>query len=121
MVCIDATKVADASALAVSGAQAEKLIAAALSGDLSLINALLAAKADPNAKEPDGETALIASATAKGHVDVVNALLAAGANPNAKGPDGGTALILAAANGDVDVVKALQAAKAGPNLARIRA
>ena len=81
-------------------------INAASKGYLSLVKALLAAKADVNAKDYDGETALIAAA-AQGHADVVKLLLDAGANKEAKDYWGNTALKEAKYYNHADVVKLL--------------
>jgi ankyrin repeat protein len=87
---------------------------AAEQGDLSRVNALIAAKANPNAKDSDGNTALML-ASDKGHTDVVRALLAAKADVNAKNGGESTALIRASINGHTAVVQALLAAKADVN------
>jgi hypothetical protein len=90
------------------------LIEASAAGDLARVSTLLAAKADVNAKLPDGFTALI-SASQNGHLEVVQALLAANADINAKGTYGATALYMASQNGHLEVVQALLAAKADVN------
>jgi ankyrin repeat protein len=81
------------------------LLDAAGAGDLARVKSLIAAKADVNAKDEYGLTALIL-ASMGGHLDVVRALLAAKADVNAKSNHGGTALILASREGHVDVVRA---------------
>ena len=53
---------------------------AALEGHIAIVEALIKAKADVRAANPDGGTAII-YASEKGHVDVVEALLRAGAEP----------------------------------------
>jgi ankyrin repeat protein len=77
------------------------LFEASAAGDLSRVQALLAAKADVNAKAANGATSLIA-ASQNGHLEVVQALLAAKADVNAKTADGGTALMLASQNGHLE-------------------
>jgi ankyrin repeat protein len=79
---------------------------------MDVVQALVTANADVNAKTNDrGESALsVASLT--GHLDVVRALLGAKANANAVDDAGATALMLAASGGHLDVVKALVAAGA---------
>ena len=61
-------------------------------GHLEVVQALLAAKADVNAKAANGGTALMV-ASQTGHLEVVQALLAAKADVNAKAANGVTALI----------------------------
>ena len=56
---------------------------AAQNGHLEIVQALLAAGAEVNAKTDKGLTALI-EAIEKGHTETVQALLAAGAEVNAK-------------------------------------
>jgi len=82
--------------------------------DLARVKSLIAAKADVNANDEYGLTALIL-ASMGGHVDVVRALLAAKADVNAQINDGKTAPIFASGLGHVDVVRALLAAKADVN------
>ena len=60
---------------------------AAIVGDASALKALLAAGADPKARNRDGGTALHAAAFL-GRPDIVNALLAAGADAQAKSGNG---------------------------------
>jgi hypothetical protein len=99
-------------AAAPSSAAHGDLIDASEAGDLSRVKALLAAKADVNAKAPDGATALL-TASAYGHLDVVQVLLAGKPDLNAKrAEDGGTALFIASQEGYLGVVQALLAAKA---------
>ena len=75
---------------------------------------MLAAKADVNAKNNVGYTALMI-ASQNGHLEVVQALLAAKADANAKMADNVTALIYASQNGHLEVVRALLAAEADVN------
>jgi hypothetical protein len=63
------------------GGPAADLISAAERGDATAVKALLAKRADVNAKRSDGATALI-PASENGHLDVVQALLARGAEVN---------------------------------------
>ena len=127
-----------------------KLLAAAIACEGDEIVAALAAGADPNAADEQGNTALIlaaaggffgdakpaitALAAAKANLDARNrdgvtalmvaarenewsyaeALIAAGAEVSAADPDGWTALMYAAYNGSATVAKALLAAKADP-------
>jgi ankyrin repeat protein len=97
------------------------LVEAASAGDLAVVNRLLSAGADVNARESVQfrySTPLIAAALA-GHLQVVEALLAAKADVNAlDGPVkdnqkyGSTALMLASGKGHLAVVQALLAANA---------
>ena len=89
--------------------RASGLIDAAAAGDLVRVKSLIAAGADVNAKNNNGETALM-WASYKGHAEVVEALLAARADVNAKTDDGETALMLASDMGHADVVKLLRQA-----------
>ncbi|HHT9146356.1 MAG TPA: ankyrin repeat domain-containing protein, partial [Candidatus Wunengus sp. YC61] len=66
-----------------SWATEEELFDAVRSGDLARINALIFAKADVNAKDKKGFTALM-YASAAGQTEVVRALIAAKADVNAK-------------------------------------
>ena len=91
-----------------------KLFDAASAGDLAKVKALIAARADVNAKNNVGDTALM-MASGFGHLEVVQALLAAKADMNAKRNDGDTALMFASGNGRLEVVRALLAAGADVN------
>src|ERR1700691_1652737 len=101
-------------AITSANAQAGTLIDAALRGNVPRVRVLLDAKADLNAKNSDGATALIV-ASQDGHADVVRVLLDAKADVNAKDNYGGTALMLASQSGHADVVRVLLAAKADVN------
>jgi ankyrin repeat protein len=79
----------------------EALVKAADSGNTALVERLLAAGADVNAKDNYGDTALIAAAD-DGHTDIVERLLAAGADVNAQNNDGRTPLIAAAKGGNIN-------------------
>ncbi len=110
------------------------LWSAASVGDVTVVETLLAARADPNARDRYGWTPLHAAADrgndggareaplAAAEVTVVEALLAAGADPNARIADNSfddTPLHFAARaavlNDDVTVVDVLLAAGADPN------
>jgi ankyrin repeat protein len=75
---------------------------------------LIRAKADVNATEPDGTTALH-WAVQSDNLDIVRLLLAAGARVSAANRYGATALSLAAVNGSATMVETLLAAGADPN------
>jgi hypothetical protein len=98
-------------AITSANAQEGTLIASALRGDLPRVRVLLDAKADLNARNGDGATALILASQA-GHADVVRALLAAKADVNAKTSNGATALTEASQHGHGDVVRLLKSAGA---------
>src|SRR6185437_5577369 len=87
---------------------------AAMNNDDNRVVELIAAKADVNAPQPDGSTALLWAAH---HDDVklTEALLRAHANPNAAMENGMTPLLLACEAGNVDLVNELLKAGADPN------
>lgn len=66
-------------------------MACAVPDSIETVRFLLQSKADPNAKDNDGRTPLIAAAT-NGFTDVVEALAGAGADLNHQDKDGATAL-----------------------------
>lgn len=76
--------------------------------------ALLAAGADPEAKNRYGVTPLTLACT-NGNAELVTALLAAGADPNAEGNGGETPLMTASRTGRPAPVEALLKAGANPN------
>ena len=73
---------------------------------VEIVNLLLQAGADVNAKSEDGTTVLMLAAYSK-EPDVVNILLEAGADVNARDADGKTALHSAAAKGDPRIIRTL--------------
>ena len=85
--------------------------------DQKAFTSLLRAKADVNAAQPDGATAL-AWAVHLGQNTMAEALLAAGANANTTDEYGESPLTLAAANGDAPLVQRLLAAGANANITR---
>lgn len=88
---------------------------AAQNGHEKLVKILLAAGADPNAKDHFGQTALME--TAYRNVAIVKELLQAGADPNLQDDRGKTALRNAAIHKkNKEIVQALLAAKADPNI-----
>lgn len=87
---------------------------AAMRGDTSRLTKLIAAKADVNAAQPDGSTALHWTAY-HGDVKATAALLRAHANPGAAMENGMTPLALACEAGNADLVKELLKAGADVN------
>ncbi|KAG2489193.1 hypothetical protein HYH03_012218 [Edaphochlamys debaryana] len=75
-------------------------------GSWKVVTALLDAGADPEARSPEGLTALHLAAIS-GDVKAVRELLKAGASTEAETPDGRTALRIAVAAGRMDLVKLL--------------
>jgi hypothetical protein len=97
-----------ATAPAAKTADSSALIAAAGSGDIDEVKALLAQSPDLSAVDGNGRTALIAAAAA-GHPATVKLLAKAGADVNFKTANGDTALSMAKKAGHAAVVKALLA------------
>ena len=89
---------------------------AAWRGDREEVRRLLAKKADVNATDGDGGTALH-WASYRDDVETVDLLLRAGAKVNAVNDLGATALWAASQNGSADMVKRLLQAGANANLA----
>ena len=87
---------------------------AAMHDDAASVVKLIAAKADVNAPQPDGSTALHWAAY-HGDVKLTGALLRAHANPGAVMETGMTPLSLACESGNADLVKELLKAGADPN------
>jgi len=81
---------------------------ASVDGNAAVIQALLAAGADPNAARADGATPLM-TAAASGSVDAVRLLLDRGASVNAKESHGQTALMFAAGRNRADTIRLLVA------------
>ncbi len=96
-----------------TGAHYTPLIAAACSGDMAMVELLLAKGARIERASNNGDTALMAAAKYE-HPDIVKLLIAKGANVKAAGPKGHTALIYAAYNGRLENMKLLLAAGADP-------
>jgi len=90
-----------------AGAEASRsLVDAAARGDAPRVAALLAAGADPDARDRDGRPVLVLAA-GSGRVGAVRALLRGGSTPDAATASGWTALHEAARVGSLDAVRAL--------------
>jgi ankyrin repeat protein len=107
--------VAKADVNAAAGDGMTALHWAAFHGDVTLVQALVRAKASLGATTRLGANTPLHVAARHGHGAVVAALLAAGADARAMTSAGGTALHLAAAAGDTVAVRALVRAKADVN------
>jgi ankyrin repeat protein len=97
-----------------SAAAKSEVADAASRGDITAVRALIAQKADVNAPQNDGATALH-WAVFKSNRELVDILLKAGANPKAANREGSTPLWLASVNGDAPIIEALLTAGADPN------
>ena len=95
-------------------ARAQSLVDAVRAGDRQAVRALLAKKADVNAAQVDGSTALHLAVDANDE-ELARLLLAAGARAAAATRYGVTPLSLAARNGSVTLIEALIKAGADPN------
>ena len=87
---------------------------AAMRGDVAAVRALVAKKADVNAAQKDGSTALH-WAVHRGNAELINLLIRSGANVKAATREGVTPLWLAGVNGDALSIGALVEAGADPN------
>jgi len=99
------------------GASDLRLVDAVRRQDVSAVKALLEGRADVNAHQGDGATALH-WATYLDDEETVEALIAAGANVNAANEYGVTAVSLACTNKNETMVEKLLLAGADPNLAQ---
>jgi len=91
------------------------LIHAVLRRRADLVDALLAAGADPNGKNESGATALMI-ASGRGNLPLVDRLLSARANVDLQDNAGATALMYAAGAGETEIVRRLRAHGADPAL-----
>jgi ankyrin repeat protein len=87
---------------------------AAMRGDKAAVQKLIAEKADVNAPQNDGATALH-WAVYRGDKELVGILVRAGANPKAANREGSTPLWLASINGDAAIIAGLLEAGADAN------
>lgn len=85
----------------------EMLIDAAIVGDVKVLKAALTQGVHPDAKDIEGDTALMLAAY-NGHVDIVAALLDAKADLWIKDTNGKTATDLAVSKGNIEVVRLLE-------------
>src|SRR6059036_2669276 len=79
---------------------------AAMKGDKAAVRTLIQQKADVNAPQPDGATALHWAAY-RGDKELTDLLIRAGANVRAANREGSTPLWLASVNGDAAIIEAL--------------
>ena len=103
-----------AFSLSAYGAGTSPMADAAMRGDKAAVEALIRGKADANALQADGATA-IQWAAYRNDLELAQLLIAAGANVNAPNHDGATPLSLAAENGSAAMIDKLIAAGADPN------
>jgi ankyrin repeat protein len=87
---------------------------AAMKGDKAAVRTLIQQKADVNAPQPDGATALHWAAY-RGDQELAEMLIKAGANTKVANREGSTPLWLASINGDAKMIGALIGAGANPN------
>src|SRR5437588_2584594 len=102
--------------LLAAGAARPPLVDAAKNGDKDSLRSLLQKKADVNATEPDGSTALH-WASYRDDVETADLLIKAGAKVNAANDLGATPLWTASQNGSINMVRRLLEAGANPNAA----
>jgi ankyrin repeat protein len=103
--------------VAVTAGNDLRLVNAAKDQEQALVRALLDQRADVNAAEPDGTTAL-AWAAHWDDLQMADLLIAAGADVDAANDYGVTPLSLACTNGSATMVARLLKSGANPNLAR---
>src|SRR5829696_5555875 len=96
------------------GAATSDVADAVQRGDAAALGKLLTQKADVNAPQPDGATALH-WAVYRDDLATVDRLLKAGANAKAANKFGSTPLALAAENGNAAITKRLLEGGADPN------
>ena len=86
---------------------AQNLSTAAFTGNAAAMKQALTGGADPNTKDPQSGSTLLATAALMGHTEIVALLLEHGADVNARSRDGGTALHAAAFLGRAEIVELL--------------
>jgi len=100
--------------LAASAAPGSPVADAAMKGDKPGVLSLIQQKADVNATQADGATA-IQWAAYRNDLELADALIGAGANVKLANRDGATALSLASINGSAPMIQKLLQAGADPN------
>ena len=98
------------------GAGGADIADAAMKSDSEAVRSLLAKKADVNAAQPDGTTALH-WAVQWNDLQMAELLIRSGANVKAANRNGATPMTLACINGEAAIIKALLDAGADPNAA----
>lgn len=93
---------------------------AAFAGNASLVDDLLAAGADVNARSTNGSTVVMMAAR-EGHKQIAGRLLAAGANPALKNEFGDDAVAWAMRQGNYDIAKTFTSAENFAELSRAAA
>jgi uncharacterized protein len=101
-------------AVAMGAPEGSAVADAAMRGDTGAVQTLLHEKADVNAPQPDGATA-IQWASYRGDLPLADLLIAAGADVKLANHDGVTPLWLAAQNGNGAMIEKLIRAGADPN------
>jgi uncharacterized protein len=87
-------------------AQDLKLHGAVAAGDLPQVSRLIEGGADINAKDSDGQTALLV-AVQNNQIEIAKALTAAGADINVQASNKDTPWLLAGANGRTEIIEAM--------------
>jgi ankyrin repeat protein len=98
----------------ISAAARSEVADAVMRGDAPAVRALLAKKADVNAPQTDGTSALHWAVRAN-DVELTEMLLKAGARASTANQSGATPMLLAATNGNATILERLIAAGADPN------
>jgi ankyrin repeat protein len=96
------------------GAGRSDVADAAMKGDKAAVRTLILQKADVNATQPDGSTA-VHWAAYRGDKELLDVLVKAGAKVSAATREGSTPLWLASINGDAAMIELLVNAGANPN------
>ncbi len=94
----------------------ERLRAAVIYDDYSIVQSLLAARVDPTGFDPVYRNTLLHVAAERDAAMVIPALVEAGADINARGHSGWTPLIVAAHNGRLNAISTLVELRADPNV-----
>jgi uncharacterized protein len=103
-----------ASGMVAAAAPKSDVADAAMRGDKAAVQTLLRQKADVNAQQIDGTSALH-WAVQSNDLQLTDLLLSAGAKPGAANHTGATPLLLAAQNGNAAMIERLLTAGADPN------